>query len=118
MGSNGKDVRTGRFLPGNPGGPGNPQIRRLQELKRKLANAVEPDVIAGILRKMAMMALEGNTTAAQIVLDRMLGKAVQPLMFDENPGGVDAFREVVKEIMARPKVAAAIAESEFEKRTS
>lgn len=72
-----RDPKNGRFLPGNPGGPGNPRAKVVEALRRAAIDAVEPAVIAGIMRKMCQLALEGNVQAATFVYDRLIGKDVR-----------------------------------------
>ena len=67
----------GRYAPGNPGGPGRPKGRRVTELRRAAMEAVTPDMIRGVLRKVAMQALQGNLSAARIFLERTLGRAAE-----------------------------------------
>ena len=66
----------GRFAAGNAGGPGGAR-RRACELRRAAEDAVSPDMVRGVLRKVAMQALQGNLTAARIFLDRTLGRAAE-----------------------------------------
>lgn len=67
----------GRFAAGNPGGPGRPKGRRISELRRAAEEAVTPDMVRGVLRKVAMQALQGNLAAARIFLERTLGRAAE-----------------------------------------
>src|SRR3972149_1639624 len=62
----------GRFAAGNAGGPGRPKGRRTTELRRAAEEAVTPDMVRGVLRKVAMQALQGNLAAARILLARTL----------------------------------------------
>jgi hypothetical protein len=66
----------GRFAVGNGGGPGGPR-RRAHELKVAAEEAVSPDVIRGVMRKVSVLALQGNLTAARILLERTLGRAAE-----------------------------------------
>lgn len=74
-----KDERgeKGYFLPGNRGGGGNPHANLVNVLRKAALNAVEPEVYAGIMRKMAELALKGNVRAAMFVYERNLGKPEQ-----------------------------------------
>lgn len=67
----------GRFGAGNPGGPGRPKGRRTTELRRAAEEAVTPDMVRGVLRKVAMQALQGNLAAARIFLERTLGRPAE-----------------------------------------
>lgn len=66
----------GRYTAGNPGGPGGAR-RRPSELRRAAEEAVTPDMVRGVLRKVAMQALQGDLTAARIFLERTLGRAAE-----------------------------------------
>ncbi len=61
----------GRFKPGNKGGPGNPNVRRMGDLQAAVRDALEPKVLHGIVRKLSMLALEGDVGAAKILLERV-----------------------------------------------
>ena len=67
----------GRFASGNPGGPGRPKGRHETELRRAAQDAATPDMVRGVLRKVAMQALQGNLTAARIFLERTLGRPAE-----------------------------------------
>lgn len=64
----------GRFGPGNAGGPGRPK-GRTDELQRAAQAAVTPEHVSAIMRRAVRSALEGNLSAAKLVLDRACGKA-------------------------------------------
>ncbi len=64
----------GKFAVGNPGGPGRPKGRRESEIRQAASEALTPVVVKSVLRKVAVKALEGNLTAARIVLERALGR--------------------------------------------
>src|SRR5690606_4735037 len=70
---NGRDAQ-GRFARGCPGGPGNPRVRRLAEAQAAIADAIEPRVIGAVMKRLAKSALEGDITAAKVLLDRVLGR--------------------------------------------
>ena len=77
-GSNGSG-RTpfGQFLPGNKYGKGNPLARKAQQLRVALSRAATVADVKAIARKMIDLAKNGDTTAAKLVLDRLLGPAVE-----------------------------------------
>jgi hypothetical protein len=75
-GNNGRDDR-GRFLPGNPGGPGNPLAARVSKLRSALLNAVTEDDVKEIVRKLVSLAKSGDTVAARILFDRVLGRPIE-----------------------------------------
>ncbi len=68
-----RDAR-GRFAPGNPGGPGGPR-RRAFEMRRIAEEAVTPEMLTGMMRRAARMALEGNLSAIRFVTERVAGRA-------------------------------------------
>lgn len=63
----------GRFAPGNPGGPGGTR-RRAFELRRTAELIITDEVFAGIMRKAARMALEGNLSAIRFIAERVAGR--------------------------------------------
>ena len=64
----------GRFKPGWKGGPGNPHVRRLADLQATVRDAIEPETMHGIVRKLSIRALEGDVGAAKVLLERVCGK--------------------------------------------
>ena len=67
-GSLGRDLVSGRFTAGNPGGPGNPYARRVAAMRTQLLDAVDSDGIAEVARAMLAAAKAGDTAAARLVL--------------------------------------------------
>ncbi len=88
-GSDGRDVTTGRFLPGNPGGPGNPYARRVAVLRNALLEAVTVDDLCAIIAKLVSLAKSGDVPAAKEVLDRCLGRTLEANLIErlEQQGG-------------------------------
>lgn len=72
-----RDRRTGHFLPGNKAHMSDPMRLKCSALKRALMDSVTPDDIREVLGAMVREAKEGNVFAANLVLDRTMGK-VQP----------------------------------------
>ena len=66
----------GRFARGNAGGPGNPLGKQATAMRKAAMSALGPEVIAGIMRKFASMALQGDVAAGRLVLERVLGRPV------------------------------------------
>jgi hypothetical protein len=75
-GDNGRDAR-GRFVKGNAGGPGNPLAARVAKLRSALLNAVTEDDMREIVRKLVSLAKDGDTVAARILFDRVLGRLIE-----------------------------------------
>lgn len=73
--NHGRDPR-GRFSHGNAGGRGGPR-RRAAELRRAVEEAVSPDHLVALIRKVTRMGLEGNLNAARLVLERVCGRAAE-----------------------------------------
>ena len=69
----------GRFLPGCKPGPGSPLAKRAAELKAAILEAVTPEEIHAVMAKLHAMALAGDVLAAKVWLERVLGKADQPV---------------------------------------
>jgi len=69
----GRDKR-GRFVTGCAGGPGNPHLKHLASLQSAVRDAVSPDDLRGVLRKLVALAGSGDVHAARVLLDRCLGK--------------------------------------------
>ena len=67
----------GRFAPGNKCGQGNPLHKRMAQLRKQLVKAITPQDIFDIGEKLKAMALAGDTQAARLLLDHVLGKAPQ-----------------------------------------
>lgn len=63
----------GRFAPGNRGGPGRPRSKG-DDLRRAAEDAITPEHVAAIIRKATAQALQGNLTAARLVLERTCGR--------------------------------------------
>ena len=76
----------GKFAPGNAGGPGRPKGRTF-ELSEAAKNAVTPEHVAAIMRRMTRSALEGNLAAARFVVERACGRAPEAPV-DAAPIGV------------------------------
>lgn len=67
----------GRFRPGNPGGPGRKPEQAAEKLRRAVEEAITPDHLAAVMRRVLRQALEGNLTAARILLERTCGRPSQ-----------------------------------------
>jgi hypothetical protein len=69
--------RDGRFVRGNPGGPGNPFAGKVAKLREAGWKAIKPAEIKAVYRKLLEMAMAGDVPAARLLLDRLLGPAVE-----------------------------------------
>ncbi len=77
-GSNGRDGH-GRFAQGNPGGPGNPHAAAVGRWRTALAHTVTEDDLRAVIAKLVERAKAGERWAVCELLDRCLGKPVQPV---------------------------------------
>jgi len=69
------DDRTKRNLAiGNRGGPGNPHAGQVARLRAVMLDCVTEDDIAKITRKLVAMAETGDLKAAELLLNRTIGK--------------------------------------------
>ncbi len=69
----GRDKR-GRFVTGCAGCPGNPHLKHLASLQNAVREAVTPEALGRVLRKLVTLAQAGDVHAARVLLDRCLGK--------------------------------------------
>jgi hypothetical protein len=72
-GANGRNAR-GQFTAGNCAGKGNPLAKRVGKLRSALVAAVSEQDVREIITKMVALAKSGDTLAARLILDRVLGK--------------------------------------------
>ncbi len=70
----------GRFLPGNQAavGRGNPHADRVHAWRSAMVATVTEDDLRAVIAKLVERALAGEPWAIKEVLDRCLGKSVQP----------------------------------------
>lgn len=73
-----RDKKTGRFLKGNKASPGNPIFAKIHEYRKAISDAVTPEYLREVLRKLIQLALMGDTVAARILLDRTVGNSTAP----------------------------------------
>ena len=67
----------GQFQPGNTLGRGHVVNRKISELRRVALASETPEQVAAVIGKMREQAMEGDTTAARIYIETMIGKPVQ-----------------------------------------
>lgn len=63
----------GRFLPGNTYAKGNPFHKQVAQLRSVLYDAVSEEDMRKVIRKLVSMAIDGDTAAIKLLLDRCLG---------------------------------------------
>ena len=73
----GRDAQ-GRFAAGNRGGPGNPFARRTAAMRRAIAEAVTPQMLADLAAVMFKKGMAGDVAAAKLVFSYAAGRAAPP----------------------------------------
>lgn len=82
-GSNGKDPKTGRFLPGNKlGTGGDPFAAKKTQFRTVLVEAMTPAEMRKIVTSLLRAAKKGESWAVKEVFDRMLGKPKEHIELD------------------------------------
>lgn len=76
-GRNGKGTLT-PWGPGNRGAPGNPHAALVAKIRQELFRSTPLADVRRVWRTLIKLAIEGDTTAAGMVLDRLVGKAAPP----------------------------------------
>ncbi len=84
---------TGQFLPGNKAAVDHPGKAKATELRKALMAAVQPEDVTQIMRAMITEAIGGNVFAANLVLDRTVGK-VQPAAPDDAQDTSELLRQL------------------------
>ena len=91
-GGNGSGVRQdrdnrGRFAPGNQAAKGrrHPHAARVQEWRSALTDAITPEDLHQVVRKLVELAKRGERWAVVELLDRCLGKCPNPKMSEPEP---------------------------------
>ncbi len=93
--ANGIHTPNGKFAAGNPGGPGNPHGGQVARLRAAMLEAVTPEDMRAVTRKLVEMALEGDLKAIDLLLNRTLGKADSgPLVAVQMNQQVDGLGEI------------------------
>src|SRR5919108_4514254 len=101
----GRDPRTGRFVPGNPGGgrPANPFARAQRELRGALLAEVTPADVQTVLRQVIRLAKRGHLPAVELLLKWVLGgppPAVDPDRLEEHELSVKRGRPTLVDALA------------------
>jgi hypothetical protein len=64
----------GRFAKDNPGGPGNPHARHCARILALLRASISDEEMVAIIRALVVKAVDGDTSAAKLILSYKLGK--------------------------------------------
>jgi hypothetical protein len=75
----------GRFTAGNPGGPGNPFARQVGARRKALLDAVSPEDVGRVAKKLYELALAGDVAAGKVLLAYVVGKPAEAV----NPDRLD-----------------------------
>ncbi len=113
-GSNGDIVRRehGYFGRGNKAAAGNGNARRMQEYRRMFLDAIHPETIPTLARRLQAEALQGDKDAMKLLFDYVMGKpsqAVELTGADGSPLGVNfaAVTTIVLDALSGPEHAEA-----------
>lgn len=68
----------GKFTKGNRYGRGNPHAKKHAQLRNGLLNAITQKDVSSIVKRLTADAIDGNTQAAKIILDRYFGPIIAP----------------------------------------
>jgi hypothetical protein len=81
--SNGRDQVTGHFAQGNRVAVGNrgggKAARRMRELRELLIDCATDDDVRELYKGLLVSAKGGDTAAARVLLEYLVGKAAQPI---------------------------------------
>ncbi len=88
----------GRYLPGTKGGPGNPHPKKVARLRTKLFEWVTDDDLKEVIDELVAMAKGGDIQAIKELLDRMLGKANQPIEVEGEESSDEKMIRVLRQI--------------------
>lgn len=79
----GQDPKTGKFVPGNKLGAGHTRhAEKKRQLQAVLYKALTPQRMGKIVKALIREAERGEQWAVREVLDRIIGKATQPIDID------------------------------------
>ena len=67
----------GRFTEQNHFGRGNPYAAKVAKLRSALLEAVSPDDITAVIKKLIAKSKQGDVVCAKEIFDRTLGKPVE-----------------------------------------
>lgn len=73
---NGRDDK-GRFRPGNAASVGHKGPRKMVELRQAILDATTPETLGLVSQKLAVLALEGDVSAARLLFEYCAGRPVQ-----------------------------------------
>jgi hypothetical protein len=107
----GKDPATGQFVAGNKCGKGNPRYRQFAANRVAFLEAVTPEQVTKLARKLMRRALDGDLDAAKLVLAYAIGKpaaVVDPdgadraewQQLEDSPHSADVFAQLGKVVFA------------------
>jgi hypothetical protein len=74
-----KQPRGKPFTKGGPGGPGNPFLGEIQKYRSMMYKCITSEDFKRVVKKLIATANTGEGWAIKELLDRVLGKAQQPI---------------------------------------
>lgn len=95
-GGNGRDAKTGQFLPGNSGGPGNRRGIELYKWRAVLLEATSPEDVLEIWKVGMQRAKDGDIHWAREIFNRLMGKPKETVEVDLNLTISDFFRRLAE----------------------
>ena len=102
----------GRFTAGNRGGPGNPFARAVGTRRRALLDAVSPEDVAAVARKLLQRARAGDVASCKVLLAYVVGKPVpapDPDALDLHELALARQAPLAEDVQALGRVAPALA---------
>jgi hypothetical protein len=97
---NGNFDARGKFTKGNTVGRGNPFARRVARFKAAALQAVTPQDLQAVVRRLVEAAKQGDTAAARVILPYLVGKP---------EGAVEVDRVLTPTAVNRPKALTSVA---------
>lgn len=86
----------GRFVKGWRGGPGNPMAKRVNDLRMALLAAVTPEDLREVIHALLGKAKRGDVAAIKELLDRCIGRPLEPGDILEQIAELKAYAESVE----------------------
>ncbi len=75
--TDGRDPASGKFVKGWKGGPGNPAARAVAARRKALLDAVSPEDVGRVARKLCEQALAGDVAASKVLLSYVVGRPAE-----------------------------------------
>jgi hypothetical protein len=92
-----RDLKTGRFGPGNQAAKGNRLASKAAQLRLALLEAVSAEDIEAIVKRLIEQAKGGDTKAIRELFNRTLGPPIAVDVFEK----LDELEQILKEVESR-----------------